>query len=162
MTEAKGFTLIELVVVLVVIATITLVAVPRYLSLSTDARIANLGYLEVQVEEAVRNVQVLRNIDGREFEIGNTTYVSYTKELDLKLKKEQLDIWEMCRAIGLIDVTLSSSIKRVETEDGRYQCYSENAQSLRVIDLEVTDNSCYLLIRSNNHNSEPSTSIVCG
>ncbi|NMP32524.1 prepilin-type N-terminal cleavage/methylation domain-containing protein [Thalassotalea sp. M1531] len=57
----KGFTLIELVVVIVILGVISAVALPKFINLKTDAQIANLKAMKGAIESSLEliNAQVL-------------------------------------------------------------------------------------------------------
>lgn len=52
-TKQQGFTLIELVVVIVILGILAAVAVPKFVNLQTDARIASLNGLQGSINAAV-------------------------------------------------------------------------------------------------------------
>lgn len=62
----KGFTVIELVVVIVVLGVLAAIAAPRFLNLSSDAQIASLHGLGGSVKEANQLVYSQAVIEGQE------------------------------------------------------------------------------------------------
>ncbi len=71
----KGFTVIELVVVIVVLGVLAVIAAPRFLNLSSDAQIASLHGLGGSVKEANQLVYSQAVIDGQEkLSAGSVTF----------------------------------------------------------------------------------------
>jgi MSHA pilin protein MshA len=68
----QGFTLVELVVVIVVLGILAAIAIPRYASYTSDARVASLNGLAGAIRSSVMMVQ------GRYVATGNTAAVSVT------------------------------------------------------------------------------------
>nr|WP_275665347.1 prepilin-type N-terminal cleavage/methylation domain-containing protein [Vibrio sp. Isolate22] len=75
MKSRKGFTVIELVVVIVVLGVLAVIAAPRFLNLSSDAQIASLHGLGGSVKEANQQVYSQAVIKGKEkLSAGSVTF----------------------------------------------------------------------------------------
>ncbi|GAB2658751.1 prepilin-type N-terminal cleavage/methylation domain-containing protein [Vibrio panuliri] len=62
--DQKGFTLIELVVVLIIVGIVAVVAAPRFMNLSTAARTASLDGVASAMESVINQVQAKSYIQG--------------------------------------------------------------------------------------------------
>ena len=79
MNQVKGFTLIELVVVIVILGILAATAAPKFIDLTSDARKSVMGGVKGSIESAVSLVQSRALIDGEtdatgEVEIGTKFY----------------------------------------------------------------------------------------
>ena len=78
-TNQKGFTLIELVVVIVILGILAVTAVPKFIDLTSDARVSAMKAVQGNIESAVSIAQSKALIEGQtgatgEVTIGGTVY----------------------------------------------------------------------------------------
>lgn len=62
--KVRGFTLIELILVIVVLGILSIVAAPKFISLSADAKIASLEALKGQMQSTIDLVKVKARVSG--------------------------------------------------------------------------------------------------
>ncbi|MEZ9819427.1 type II secretion system protein [Shewanella sp. 10N.286.45.A1] len=70
----KGFTLIELVTVIIVLGILSVIAAPKFLNLRADAKIADLQAIEGAMKSALSLVYSKAAIEGEEVETGSITH----------------------------------------------------------------------------------------
>lgn len=80
--KSKGFTLIELVVVIVILGILAATAAPKFLDLTGDAKASVMKGVEASIESAVSVIHAKAIIDGKTsgtatVEISNVHYVLY-------------------------------------------------------------------------------------
>lgn len=63
-TQPSGFTLIELIIVIVILGILSVIAAPRFLDLSSDARIAALQNIAGQLEATINIARIQARVDG--------------------------------------------------------------------------------------------------
>lgn len=64
MAKQKGFTLIELVIVVVILAVLSAIAIPKFLNISKDARIAVIQGVAGSMSFVVKQVQIEAILQG--------------------------------------------------------------------------------------------------
>ncbi|WP_315972396.1 type II secretion system protein [Vibrio gallicus] len=92
MVKGKGFTLIEMMVVIVILATLAIIAAPRFLNLSHDARSSMLKGVASEYQQAVSFANHKWAIEGR----ANQAQVNLPGYVD-----GQLDINDVGFPIGI-------------------------------------------------------------
>ena len=63
--KQKGFTLIELIIVITLLGILSVFALPRFLDIGTDARIAALEQMEVSIEAATNLVKIKAELQDK-------------------------------------------------------------------------------------------------
>lgn len=63
--KQKGFTLIELIIVITLLGILSIIALPRFLDIGTDARIAALEQMEVSMKAATNLVNIKAEIENK-------------------------------------------------------------------------------------------------
>lgn len=68
--RAEGFTLIELIIVIVILGVLAVTAAPRFINISRDANIAKLKTLEGAVKSGANLVRVKATVQGQHPSVG--------------------------------------------------------------------------------------------
>ena len=114
----QGFTLVELVVVIVILGILSVVALPRFIDISSDARISNLTQLQASVKGA-KNLLFLKShmpsystqaVPGRpdlldiDMDHDGDFEVFSPDNIDVRLKERYLDNTDIVKRIDISDV----------------------------------------------------------
>ena len=100
--RAQGFTLIELIVVIVILGVLSAVALPKFSDLGTDARISSLKALAGSVRTGMSMVRSITAIRGAGTPAGivNLTFVSMDSGTQVRVWNGYPDRW--CDGIGTV------------------------------------------------------------
>ena len=69
-SRAKGFTLIELIVVIVILGVLSAIAAPKFINLQDDAKTAHLQAVKASMESAIDLAHSKLIVDGLEEQVG--------------------------------------------------------------------------------------------
>ncbi len=92
----SGFTLIELIVVIVILGVLAVVAAPRFIDLSSDARVAALQSLAGQMRSATDLVQAKARAQGLRPVATNPGGVQAAYEIDFGFGTVEIDFRNLC------------------------------------------------------------------
>lgn len=161
--ESKGFTLIELVVVIVILGILTAVAAPKFINLSADARISALTQISASVKQAndflflkskvpSYSVRPVPNRDDLiDIDMDNNGTFEVFGNIDVRLKYNHIDNTDILKRVDISDDFTSEE----EGIDFTYIGYDSNNNG------RVKDDLCYFSYRqAQNATTPPTYSII--
>jgi len=100
--RARGFTLIELIVVIVILGILAAVALPKFVNLGSDARTASIQALAGSVKTGIGMVKSVTSIRGAGTPAGiaQLTYVALDESTQVRVWNGYPDRW--CDGIGAV------------------------------------------------------------
>ncbi len=94
--KLTGFTLIELVVVIIVLGIIALVAAPKFLSLSTDAKVSALESIAGQIESTNKLIQAKARVKGLSPVTNNPGGIQTDYIVEFEFGSVEVDFRSLC------------------------------------------------------------------
>ena len=138
--KSSGFTLVELVSVIVIIGIIAVIAAPRFLNLQTDARIAAVEGASAALNDAAQLAYSKAAIDGVEQLDRSSPKEDHYSETNLgilELKYGYPEAYAEDGGVGIMDLV---DLGALEAEEGDWDvCYVDNE-----------DDECYSSGRGGN------------
>lgn len=140
--RSGGFTLIELIVVIIIVGILAAIAAPKFINLSADARKATLNQLQGTVKSANLLVQakahmpsfITQTVAGRSDIVD--VDIDGDGSLDTRLKFGYLDNTDVIKRLDIDEDALRS---QEEDQDKLYIGYDLNSNN------DVSDDNCYFL-----------------
>ena len=149
MKRQGGFTLIELVVVIVILGILAVTAAPKFLSLLSDARASSLQGLKGAMSGAAGIVYGKSAIEGKE-----------TKENDTVDNIAIVYGYPAATSAGIAAavVGLSDDWSSFEDTTGLYSAFKQDAKPTAITD--ITDTNCYVKYQTKASASAPSIEVI--
>ncbi|MFQ3249573.1 MAG: MSHA pilin protein MshA [Glaciecola sp.] len=149
----KGFTVVELIVVIVIIGILAVVSFPKLLSLSADAKVTTLKQIKTQLRSSISLVQNKARLKGLKAETVNPGAGQTNYLIDFGFGSSELMFSNLCpesiaemgtrmRLLDFMNVTLTDDITvRV---DNRYTLLGYDVPASGT----PTNQGCYILYDS--------------
>lgn len=95
-TIEKGFTLIELIIVIVILGVLAVVAAPRFVDFGSDARVASLNTIAVQIKSTVALAQAKARVTGLRAVATNPNAGQSAYVVDFGFGTSEVDFRNLC------------------------------------------------------------------
>ncbi|GAC21091.1 prepilin-type N-terminal cleavage/methylation domain-containing protein [Paraglaciecola arctica] len=92
----KGFTLIELIIVIVILGILAVVAAPKFIDISSDAKIAVLNSLSGQFKSTITLVQMKARVKGLKTAATNPNGIQTDYIVDFGFGSVEIDWRNLC------------------------------------------------------------------
>ncbi|MBP3461520.1 MAG: type II secretion system protein [Bacilli bacterium] len=158
----KGFTLVELLAVIVILSVIALIAIPLILNIVSDAKKSALKDSTYTLVKAAENYLSMEQIHGKEIDwktnkITNEKYISFNLSNEEDVKK--LSVKGKIPKKGRVEITNKGDtfVVAIDEKICAKKNYKENIVKLLSLN---SDDICLLTASSDDLNSEESNDII--
>lgn len=142
MKSNKGFTLIELVIVIIVLGILSATAIPKFINISSDAKVATLKAIQGAFESTDAMVISRAAIDGLSFSEEEQTLEG--TDINIKFGHLQMTADNITNAMSVSGVALNDLSALSNGAEAVYVHFGSEKDSLSFIQSQ--GQACYLFI----------------
>ena len=149
----KGFTLIELIIVIVILGILSVVAAPRFIAISTDAKISALQNIASQIRSTNKLVQAKAKIQGLSIQLTNPETLQSAYLIDFDNGQVEVHYRNLCvEAMGELGDALGFFDFMNISLDGKLNHRTTNQYAIVGYDIPSsglpTDQGCFVVYDS--------------
>jgi prepilin-type N-terminal cleavage/methylation domain-containing protein len=139
MRPQTGFTLIELIIVIVILGILAVTAAPKFIDITADARLSVLDSTKAALESGRQMSVAMSNLPQRTISNGGNTYIDFNKNGSLDASIDIL--LDANGNIAASDIVKVADIDGLETQNDKTEVfvgYDLNSNN------SVSDDNCYI------------------
>lgn len=142
MKSNKGFTLIELVIVIIVLGILSATAVPKFINLNTDAKISTLKGIQGAIESTNAIVMSKAEIDGLSY--SEKEQALKGSDINIRFGQMQITAENIKNAMIVSGISLNNlGVTSVSTEAVVFH-FGDEKDGEPLVDVD--DRGCYLSV----------------
>ena len=153
MKQDSGFTLIELIIVIVILGVLAVTAAPKFIDLSSDAKIASLNAISGTMKSTVTLVQMKARVKGLRPSATNPGGIQNDYVIDFGFGSSEIDFRNLCPEsiseggdrmsfVDIMNIDLGSNMTSRETNQHTLVGYDIPASGT------PTTQGCYIIYDS--------------